>query len=137
VGSWAQFNAYKKRRYPVLTLMEVMHERGELSSAQARFFAPERPAEELYDLRRDPYEINNLSGESAYADTLIRMRQVLDDWLAEADQGVYPEPQKEIDHAADMMAENYRKWMEERGLSPDISDEAYLQWWMEKLGVEK
>jgi len=135
--SWAQFNAYKKRRYPVLTLMEVMHERGELSSAQARFFAPERPAEELYDLRRDPYEINNLSGESAYADTLIRMRQVLDDWLAEADQGVYPEPQKEIDHAADMMAENYRKWMEERGLSPDISDEAYLQWWMEKLGVEK
>ncbi len=33
---------------------------------------------ELYDYHRDPLEITNLAGEPAYADTLARMKQLLD-----------------------------------------------------------
>ena len=33
---------------------------------------------ELYDYDRDPLEITNLAGEPAYADTLMRMKQLLD-----------------------------------------------------------
>ncbi|MES2597990.1 MAG: sulfatase [Verrucomicrobiota bacterium] len=41
----------------------------------------QRPAEELYDLDVDPFELNNLAGEAAQAGQLQSMRQSLDDWM--------------------------------------------------------
>lgn len=40
-----------------------------------------RPAEELYNLRRDPDELVNLAGESRHASTLAQMSSQLDGWL--------------------------------------------------------
>lgn len=40
-----------------------------------------RPAEELYDLDADPFELNNLAAESAHAATLAELRQGLDAWM--------------------------------------------------------
>ena len=125
----------KKYRYPVLTLMEVMLKKGALSQEQARFFAPERPLEELYDLRQDRHELNNLAEDPAYAETLARMRTVLDRWLADADKGAYPENPGEIEFAEKLMEDRFRQNMARGGLSPEISDEDYLTWWMEKLDV--
>ncbi|KAF2484043.1 alkaline-phosphatase-like protein [Neohortaea acidophila] len=42
-----------------------------------------RPAEELYDLERDPDEVRNLAGQAAYADVLIEMRKRLEVWQLE------------------------------------------------------
>jgi arylsulfatase A-like enzyme len=39
-----------------------------------------RPADELYDLRRDPDQLVNVAGESAYAKTLERLRAELTSW---------------------------------------------------------
>jgi uncharacterized sulfatase len=39
-----------------------------------------RPAEELYDLQSDPYEMHNLASESAYVDELALLRERLDAW---------------------------------------------------------
>ena len=39
-----------------------------------------RPAEELYDLTRDPYERNNLAGDSDSAEVLGALRKRLADW---------------------------------------------------------
>lgn len=41
----------------------------------------ERPAEELYDLDADPFELNNLAAESAHAATLAELRRGLDAWM--------------------------------------------------------
>ncbi len=54
----------------------------------------ERPAEELYDLRNDPYELKNLAAEPRHAATLAACRADVDAWMKEAgDAGkVYGEP---------------------------------------------
>ena len=52
----------------------------------ARFFqlaTAKRPAEELYDLRRDPEQLVNVAGQAAHRDAQARLRQDLDRWLRE------------------------------------------------------
>lgn len=51
-----------------------------------RFFAPifgKRPAEELYDLKKDPDQLNNVAGLPEYADELRRLRASVDSWMSE------------------------------------------------------
>ena len=40
-----------------------------------------RPAEELYDLRRDPDQLKNVAGQPAHRAAQQRLRQELDTWL--------------------------------------------------------
>ena len=57
-----------------------------------------RPAEELYDREADPWELNNLAEDPAYADLLAAMRSVLDRWIAETgDKGQIPESEEAYD----------------------------------------
>jgi N-sulfoglucosamine sulfohydrolase len=52
--------------------------------AIARYFqlaTAKRPAEELYDLRADPHQLENVAGRPAHAEAQRRLRQQLDDWL--------------------------------------------------------
>ena len=45
-----------------------------------------RPAEELYDLRKDPHQLKNLAGDEAYADDRRRLRtQLMDEMKANED----------------------------------------------------
>jgi arylsulfatase A-like enzyme len=39
-----------------------------------------KPAEELYDLEKDPYELNNLAADPAHADVLARLREKVKQW---------------------------------------------------------
>jgi len=54
-----------------------------LTPEQARIFQVPRPAVELYDIREDPGEFNNLAGEREYADTVRELGEVLDQWIKE------------------------------------------------------
>lgn len=130
---YTQFNAYKKFEYPVLTLMQVMQKNRQLTPEQLLFMAPNRPAEELYDLRNDPYELNNLTTNKNYQSKLTELRKQLDQWLATADKGEYPEESSEIAFAKELMKNRYIEGMKQRGLSPDISDEDYLEYWERDL----
>ncbi|MHC4444085.1 MAG: sulfatase family protein [Planctomycetota bacterium] len=40
-----------------------------------------RPAVEFYDLKKDPYEVNNLADEVAYAGVIKKMRTELEGWM--------------------------------------------------------
>jgi uncharacterized sulfatase len=63
-----------------------------LNPVQLLFMAPEKPAEELYDLETDPHEIRNLAASPAHAAVLARMRQALDRWHQDTgDLGLVPE----------------------------------------------
>lgn len=86
---YMQFNNYKERQYPPVALLNVMYLKGELNEVQARFMAPTKPVEELYDLRRDPYEINNLANDPQYFEVKRKLRTQLDQWRQDIqDQGV-------------------------------------------------
>jgi arylsulfatase A-like enzyme len=40
-----------------------------------------RPAEELYDVRKDPAEITNVAGDPAYSEALRQLRARVDEWM--------------------------------------------------------
>jgi hypothetical protein len=48
-----------------------------------RLATAKRPAEELYDLRRDPAQLENVVGQPAYRDAQGRLRAELEGWLRE------------------------------------------------------
>lgn len=63
-----------------------------LNPVQLLFFAPEKPAEELYDTFEDPHEVRNLAGSPEHQAVLTRMRQALDGWQKDTgDLGLVPE----------------------------------------------
>ena len=87
---WLQFSRYKEQCYPMLAEMGAMHLRGELTPAQAAFYAPKKPAVELFDLKKDPHEVNNVADDPAYAEKKTELLAALNDWRENVihDQGV-------------------------------------------------
>lgn len=55
---------------------------GTLTPLQARYFDPNRAAEELYDTTTDPWEVKNLAADPAYAAKLSELRAECDRWVA-------------------------------------------------------
>jgi arylsulfatase A-like enzyme len=88
-----QANEYKERQYPVWNLIKDLAKQGQLTPEQAVLAAPTMPAEELYDLHDDPYEIKNLAHSPEHQQARNRLRKVLDDWIERSnDQGRELEP---------------------------------------------
>jgi arylsulfatase A-like enzyme len=88
-----QPNDYKERSYPVWNLLKELHAAGKLAPAQAALCAPSMPEEELYDLERDPHEVENLAGSPEHRAVLERLRAALRRWIEETgDQGRELEP---------------------------------------------
>jgi arylsulfatase A-like enzyme len=92
--AYTQPNKYKDTQYPTLRAMRDLHAAGKLSGPSAEFMADRRPAEELYDLQADPYEVRNLAADPKQKAQLNRMRAQLDSWIKETgDQGQVAEKQ--------------------------------------------
>lgn len=54
-----------------------------------------RPAEELYDLKSDPYQLRNVALDPAHGDRLTKLRADLDAWMAQQqDKGLETEKQQ-------------------------------------------
>ncbi len=131
---YSQHSGYKLLQYPGLTAARVLHERGELQGPTAKFWTKSRPAEELYDLRSDPYELRNLAGVAKHQNTLTEMRQKLADWINQSDdQGRHPESAQSAAVAASDRW--YKSRMQQRGIDLPLDPEIYLEWWKVKLGM--
>jgi len=51
-----------------------------------------RPEEELYDVQKDPFELNNLAAKTSYAEIKAQLRAQLDRWMQQqGDEGVNTE----------------------------------------------
>ena len=90
-----QPNQYKERQYPVWNLLKDLHAQGKLTPMQDALCAPTMPAEELFDLEKDPHEIRNLvdSKDPEHQAALRRLRAALEQWMDDCnDQGRTPEP---------------------------------------------
>jgi arylsulfatase A-like enzyme len=81
-------NPSYKDGWPVSKVFRQMMADGEMDGDQLIFFGEERPAEELYDLAKDPHEIHNLAADPKYREELGRHRKLLVDWIeSTGDQG--------------------------------------------------
>jgi uncharacterized sulfatase len=67
------WSSYKEDSYPGMPLLRVLQATGKLDPFPARWLAPQRPDIEFYDLKADPFEINNLAADPAYAAIKAKM----------------------------------------------------------------
>jgi len=75
-------------------MMEIRssHKAGNLPRAGVKLMAQKKPLEELFDLKDDPLELNNLAENPNYNEILKKMRQAHTDWSVKvADGGLIPE----------------------------------------------
>lgn len=88
-----QANEYKEKSYPVWSLLPQLAVDDKLTAAQRVLCAPTMPAEEFYDLKRDPEAVRNLALDPKQRKNLARLRTALERWIEESqDQGKDLEP---------------------------------------------
>ena len=103
---------------PFVTRMKKLAAESKLDSVQARFMGTFRPDDELYDLQNDPFELQNLAREKAFAPVLSTHQNLLEKWIEDSDdQGQYPEDEENLklilgiwgDHAINPEFDELRK----------------------------
>lgn len=83
--------AYREQIEMTSRLIE-MDKNDQLEGGAAYIFKDSREVEELYDLEKDPYEVNNLANKPEYREQLKKMRKQLADWqLKVHDKGLIDE----------------------------------------------
>lgn len=86
------WNDYRNR-HPAMQEIWRLHAQNALVGAQKLLLQP-RPAEELYDTKNDPWELNNLAHDANCAPELERLRAALGEWRSEfGDRGEQDETQ--------------------------------------------
>jgi len=71
------------KRSPSHADLLELRRRGDLTKAQSDVFLAPRPAEELYDCRTDPQQLQDLAADPEQAGVLQRMRELLRRWQEE------------------------------------------------------
>ncbi|WP_233231560.1 sulfatase-like hydrolase/transferase [Tichowtungia aerotolerans] len=85
-------HAFYRYKQPAFREWRDLANAGKLNAVQSAFYKA-RPPEELFDLEKDPHEVNNLANDPSYADVLIEMRRALQQKeKALPDVGFFPEP---------------------------------------------
>lgn len=76
---------------PTTRVWRELYDKGELTEAQRRFWEP-KPAEQLYDLKKDRDEIHNLADSPKHQEVLNRLRRAQQEWAVRIrDVGFLPE----------------------------------------------
>ncbi len=102
---------------PTYNRMRQLFAQGALNPVQAKFMAPHRPMEELYDLQVDPFELRNLAADPASSDALDRLRTRLHIWIEEThDQGETPEDPAVVEQLLSGRAERFARIRKDMGL---------------------
>ena len=85
--------AYRKQM-PIMQELIRLKKVDQLTEKQALWFKDTKPEEELYDLYKDPNELNNLANDPDYKEKLLELRQVCKEWVENInDTGMQDEKQ--------------------------------------------
>ena len=95
--------------------------------------SPERAKEELYDIKNDPWELNNLADDPEYSKTLQKMRKTLNQWILDTgDLGQNVEPMKMYDSDMKVYLDGLARKGRGDRLEEIKSNIAQMkQWWKE------
>jgi uncharacterized sulfatase len=128
---WCQYNRYKEGAYPVLAEMNVLNLQGKLTPAQAAFFAPKKPGIELFDLTKDPHEVNNVADDPKYADVKATLLAELTNWRTNVidDQGVSDEFRAKGVFPAKCPTATVDAWVEANGDNHDFNKLGWPAWY--------
>lgn len=72
-----------RNRHPIMQEMWRLYAEDQLDRNQSVMFQYPRPAEELYDVENDKYELNNLVEDASHTVVLDRMRNTLAEWQSD------------------------------------------------------
>ena len=116
------------------TLMHILYAKGKLNPAQQLFMASTRSAEELYDLKTDPHEINNLAADPDHQETLHKFQAILDNWAEDTrDQGAVTEDSAIGVRDYQSVQDYYEPEQKKRNLPANASPQEYLKYWQRTL----
>ena len=79
-------------KFPAVKEYWEMAEAGRLTPAQALLTSDRQPAEMLFDVREDPFQLHDLADDLARTETLDRMRALLDRWTEQTGDTVPDNP---------------------------------------------
>jgi uncharacterized sulfatase len=90
---YAQHTNYMEQGFIMKELRRLKAE-GDLPAGAGMYMAGQKPVEELYDVEKDPHEINNLAVSPQHQAVLQRLRAAHERWALETrDVGLVPEPE--------------------------------------------
>lgn len=82
---------------PAVKEFKKLRREGKLSKLLDDMYFGLRPDEELYDVEKDPYMVNNLAKSSTHSAELKKHRDLLNKWIKETDdKGQYPEDSRQL-----------------------------------------
>ena len=83
--------AYRENM-PMMKLLNEFNSRDKLNDDQKKWFSTPKSKFELYDLKNDPLELNDLSSSDEFELTVKKLDSVLNQWIIQTnDLGEYPE----------------------------------------------
>ncbi|AQQ08538.1 Arylsulfatase [Sedimentisphaera cyanobacteriorum] len=127
------FNRYIANEYPVNAVQFAKYYQGSLEPAQLKFMetagGANRPAEELYDLQNDPWELNNLAANPQHQRIRDHLSRRLDRWIVETgDMGEYPPD--DLNVGLNWGTNNFYSTLEARGVDTEpFKQGRYQQGW--------
>ncbi len=80
---------------PMMRRIIAMRDSGKLNATQMRWFKPKNTTYELYDLQKDPYQLNNIIDVPAYKDQFQKLKIAMDSVLANYGD-VHSLPEKDL-----------------------------------------
>lgn len=114
---YLQRMAYAEVTNPAYNRMRELFAAGKLNADEAKFMAPHRPPEELYDLEHDPFELQNLANQSASRSELERLRANMNAWLKDTgDVTKRPENPDEVRSELDLLQKSVQRMRQTLGL---------------------
>ncbi|MEM9159685.1 MAG: sulfatase [Verrucomicrobiota bacterium] len=88
---------YRDKR-PAAKDLRRLYTKEELTPYQKEHWFGVRPFEELYDIARDPHQMDNLALDPRFASDLIEHRKLLSSWQFKTDdKGLYPESNLQLE----------------------------------------
>jgi arylsulfatase A-like enzyme len=118
---WLRENRYALATREVYWAMRERDAAGDLDPVQRRYLSATKPPEELYDLREDPHQVDNVAGDPANRERLGEFRTLLDRWVrATDDRGRFPEDPAVVQYHEDRKREQFADRVAERRQEWDI-----------------